>query len=69
MIGEGKIEYQAYREDDIEYVHMINEHIKDRIISFGILENKESELYKFCEKKFPEIIDELESNKESNKEQ
>ena len=70
LIDEGKIEYKAYRKDDLEYVEMINKHIKDRLISFsGILQNKESMTYKFCKEKFPSLINELESSNEQNKEQ
>lgn len=52
LIDEGRIEYQSYSEDSVEYVDMINEHIKDGITRFGILQNKESSLYKFCNEKF-----------------
>ena len=70
LIDDGKIEYRSYRKDDLEYVEMINEHIKDRLISFcGILQNKESSLYKFCKEKFPSIVNELECKNEPKKEQ
>ena len=69
LIGEGKIEYKPYKEDCDEYVEMINAHIKDRLLSFGILQNKESKLYNFCREKFSSIIDELENSHEQNKEQ
>lgn len=68
LIDKGKITYESYNENCAEYVEMINVHIKDRIISFGILENKESKLYKFCKEKFPGIINELECKNEHNKE-
>ncbi len=68
LIDEGRIEYKPYRKDDLEYVDMINEHIKDRIISFRILDNKDSRLYKLCNEKFPGIINELECKNEQKKE-
>ena len=63
LIDEGKIDYQSYRADSADYVGMINSHIKDRITSFGILQNKESAIYKFCKEKFSSIINELEYKK------
>jgi len=64
LINDGKIEYKQYNENCAEYVEMINEHIKDRLISFGILQNKDSRIYKFCKEEFSKIINELESRKE-----
>ena len=69
LINEGKISYEPYNENCAEYVEMINEHIKDRLISFGILQNKDSMTYKFCKEKFPSLVNELESSNEQNKEQ
>lgn len=68
LINEGKIEYEQYKEDSVEYVEMMKGHIKDRLVRFGILENKESDLYKFCNEKFSNIINELESEKSLSKE-
>lgn len=69
LIDEGKLEYRPYNENSVEYVEMINAHIKDRLISFGILQNKDSMIYKFCKEKFASLIYELESSNEQNKEQ
>ena len=68
LIEGGKIDYKSYRKDDLEYVEMINAHIKDRLVNFKILQNKDSMTYKFCKEKFPSIINELESSNELNKE-
>ena len=68
LIDEGKIEYKAYRKDDLEYVEMINAHIKNRLVNFKILQNKDSMTYKFCKEKFPSLVYELESSNEQNKE-
>ena len=68
LIADGKLEYKPYSES-VEYVEMINEHIKDRLISFNILKNQESQIYKFCKEKFSSLINELESSNEQNKEQ
>lgn len=68
LIDEGKIEYEPYREDCKEYFEMINEHIKSRITSFNLLENKESRIYKFCKEKFQSILNEIESDNEIKKE-
>lgn len=67
LIDEGRVEYKPYKKDDLEYVEMINEHIKDRLMRFGILQNKESKYYKFCKEKFPTILDEIESNNKQRK--
>ena len=68
LIEMGKIEYKSYRKDDLEYIEMINAHLKDRLIRFGILQNKDAMIYKFCQEKFPSLINELVSN-EQNQEQ
>ena len=57
-----KIEYKQYCKDDEEYVEMINQHIKDRLMRFGIIQYKQSDLYKFCKEKFPAILNELENS-------
>ena len=69
LINEGKISYEPYNENCAEYVEMINVHIKNRLVNFGILQNKDSMTYKFCKEKFPSLINELESSNEPNKEQ
>lgn len=43
-----------------EHTEIINDHISDRIIRFGILENKDSKMYKFCKEHFPSIVRQLE---------
>ena len=69
LIEGGKIDYKSYRKDDLEYVEMINVHIKNRLVNFGILQNKDSMTYKFCKEKFSSLINELENCNEQNKEQ
>ena len=69
LIEGGKIDYKSYRKDDLEYVEMINAHIKDRLVNFKILQNKDSMTYKFCKEKFSSLVNELESSNEQNKEQ
>lgn len=54
----GKMQLHFY-EDTKEYKKMIKNHISDGIISFGILNNKNCGIYKFCERYFPEILNEL----------
>ena len=58
---ENKFNYRHYEETP-NYIKMINNHIKDRLIRFKTLENKNSYSYKFCKEKFPHIIAELESS-------
>jgi len=67
LIEKEKIIYKPYSES-FEYAEMINKHIKDRLTSFNILKNKDSEVYKFCKEKFPKILKELESSGETIKE-
>ena len=67
LIDEGKLEYKPYDGNCAEYVEMISSHIKDRLISFGILQRKNSVLYKFCKEKFPNIVNELEGGDEQEK--
>ena len=68
LINEGKISYEPYNENCAEYIKMINAHIKDRLVNFRILQNKDSMTYKFCKEKFPSLVNELESSNEQNKE-
>ncbi len=58
------IKKQCY---NAEYVSMIEEHIKDRIIRFNILDNKEKPIYKFCEQHYPNIIQELQEQQKGEK--
>lgn len=57
---EGKIELHFF-EDTEEYRKMIDDHVTDRIVRFGILNFKDSDLYKFCENHFPLIVRRLEA--------
>ena len=56
----GELELKFYDKEDIAYVQMIEEHLKDRIVRFGILEDKEKYAYKFCAYYYPHILEELE---------
>lgn len=58
---EGKLDLRFYEKDNPKYVEVINNHIKDRIIRYKILENKDSYKYRFCKDFFPEIVMELEA--------
>ena len=57
---QGEIDLRFYDKDDPKYVEMIEQHLKDRIVRFGILEDKEAYRYKFCTWYYPHIIGELE---------
>ena len=57
----GRIDLHFF-EDTSEYKKLIHDHIVDRIVSFNILDRKNSWLYGFCQEKFPSIIDELTQN-------
>ena len=61
LIDSGSITYVPYMENDSKYVEMINAHIKDRLVRYGILDKPKSKVYKFCQKHFPAVIDELEN--------
>ena len=54
----GKLQLRFFEETN-EYKKMIYNHISDRIIRFGILNEKNSGLYHFCESHFPTILEEL----------
>jgi len=54
----GKLQLRFFEETK-EYRKMIYDHISDRIISFNILNNKNSRLYHFCENHFPAILEKL----------
>ena len=60
----GKIQLHFF-EDTKEYKEMIDNHILDRISRFGIIKNKNSDIYKFCEKHFRHLLEEfvIEDNK------
>ena len=60
----GELELKFYNKDNPEYVKLIDEHIKDRILRFGILEDKERYVYKFCTWYHTHIIEELENKTE-----
>lgn len=47
-------------EETKEYEEMIENHITDRIIRFGILGKKNSGTYRFCKNHFPLILEKLE---------
>lgn len=53
-------------ENTKEYKKMIDNHISDRIIRFGILDKKDSVVYKFCESHFPHLLEELNSCHKNN---
>lgn len=54
----GKLELHFF-ENSKEYKEMINNHISDRIIRYGILNKKNSNIYKFCEIHFPDVLENL----------
>ena len=60
LANNNELDLQFYDEDNEQYVEMIENHLKDRIVRFGILEDKEKYRYKFCTWYYPHIIDELE---------
>ena len=53
-----KLKLRFFEETE-EYRKMIHDHILDRIIRFNILNNKDSNTYRFCESHFPTILEEL----------
>lgn len=57
----GKLQLRFF-EDTKEYKKMIYDHISDRIISFNILDNKNSGIYRFCKRHFPTVLEELNSS-------
>lgn len=61
LIQDGEIDYKEYDKDFPEYVEMIDRHIEDRVQRFGILDNKQSNVYKFCKEKFSDILKKVES--------
>lgn len=56
--AEDKIDLQFFNNTK-EYTEMIDNHITDRIKGFGILKNKDSRIYNFCEEHFPTILSKL----------
>lgn len=54
----GKIQLRFF-EKTKEYTEMIHDHISDRLVRFGIINDKNCGTYKFCEMHFPEIVEEL----------
>ena len=65
LVEENKIELKMYDENP-KYISMINEHIKDRILRYGIMQRKNSTAYRFCQDKFPHILKELENGKQQD---
>ena len=66
LANKGELDLKFYDKENSEYVEMIDEHLKDRVISFRILDNKDSYHYKFCTWYYPHIIDELEGKIKTN---
>ena len=62
-ISAGKMIFKQYDDSDKEYVSMMEEYIRDRIIRFNVLQNKDSNIYKFCKEYFPKIVQEIEDTK------
>lgn len=56
----GKLDLKFYEKENPEYVKMMDNHLKDRIVRFGILNDKEKYQYKFCTYYYPHILKELE---------
>lgn len=56
--SQSKVDLHFY-EDTKEYKERIDKHISDRLIRFGILEDQDSGIYKFCEEHFPSIVKRL----------
>lgn len=57
---EGELDLFFYDKDSPKYVELLRNHIKDRILSFGILEDKNKYHYKFCTYYYSDILEELE---------
>ena len=51
----GKLRLKTYS-TDINYQAMIEKHIKDRVVRFGIINDATSNNYRFCEEKFPRYM-------------
>ena len=64
LIKKNKIEFQKYSTNP-EYLAKIEEHIKDRLMRFGVLDDKTTNIYKFCKEKFPTWFEECEEAKKS----
>lgn len=56
----GELDLRFYNKENPKYVEVIEKHLKDRIVRYDILEDKEKCQYKFCTYHFPHIIKELE---------
>ncbi len=59
LIKQGKIDFHKFSTAP-EYVEQMERHIKDRIIRFGVLNNTDSNTYKFCKQKFPQWLEDCE---------
>ena len=58
-VENGEIILKEYDKNDKNYIEMMEEHIKDRLKKFNILDDKEKPIYKFCEEHFTPIINDL----------
>lgn len=56
---EGKIKLNRYSLDE-QYQTLMNNYLKERIEMYGIWKNPKTEIYKFCEEKFPQVLKEVE---------
>lgn len=61
---EGKIDLHFF-ENSTEYIADVEDHISDRILRFGVLNNKDGRIYKFCKERFPSILKRLEEEKQN----
>lgn len=60
LAEKGELDLRFYEKNNPQYVETMNNHIRDRIIKFGILEDKEAYSYKFCKWYHTHILEELE---------
>ena len=65
LYKQGEFDLRFYEKDNSQYVNEINKHIKDRIIRYKVLENKEKYQYKFCTYYYSDILEELENKLKS----
>lgn len=66
-IERGEFELVTYKKDDPAYVQEMDEHIASRIEKYGVLDNPRGSMYKFCKKKFPEILKRMQNEREKGK--
>lgn len=62
LIQQNKIIFKPFSPDK-EYQEMIEKHIKERILRYGVLNSKDSNAYKLCKDKFAQYLNDLESEK------